>query len=123
MVSFIPLLIASLGFDNPSISTDKKSKPYENAKIEIKTFMNECTPLLFMLSSLKMREENWGYDIYMYGKLYVHQPYVPAINENRGFEKEEYAVRTAQLAVDKIRNNVLPLSITVQELDSLGVLK
>lgn len=121
-MSFIPLLIASLGFDNPSISTDKKSKPYENAKIEIKTFMNECSPL-FMLSSLKMWEGNWGYDIYIYGKLYVHQPYIPAVNENRGFEKEEHAVRTAQLAVDKIRNNVLPLNITVQELDSLGVLK
>ena len=121
--SFIPLALVSLGFDNSSESMDRKSKPYANAKIEIKTFINDCSPLLFALSPTQPGEGNWGYDIYIYGVLYVHQSYIPAIKGNQGFKKEEDAVKTAQLVVDKIRNNVVPLNVTVQELDRLGVLK
>lgn len=87
----------------------KEPNPYENAKIEVKTFQVDST--------------GWGYDIYLHGGKYVHQPQIPAINGNRAFNTEEDAKKAGELVAHKIRNNIMPPSVTVQELDSLGVLK
>ena len=78
---------------------------------EIKVFKNEH-PL-----------SGFGYDIYMNGKLYVHQPNVPAVQGNHGFKTTESAYKTAGLVLFKINNNILPPGVEIKELDSLGVLK
>jgi hypothetical protein len=88
-----------------SITMDQAGK---DAKMEIKAISTEL---------------GWGYDIYMNGSLYVHQPHIPAVSGNKGFNSEKDAKRTAELVVYKIKNNILPPSVTVKELDSLGVLK
>lgn len=85
--------------------------PYVNAKIEIKIFQNIDSTL------------GWGYDIYVSNTQYIHQPHIPAINGNRGFNNKENAERTAEFAVQKIIRNILPPTISINELDSLGVLK
>ena len=86
-----------------------KENPYRNAKIEVKAINNEAT--------------GWGYDIYISGGLYIHQPHIPAVAGNRGFKTEADAKKAGAWAVHKIRNNIMPPTINVQELDSLGVLK
>jgi hypothetical protein len=63
----------------------------------------------------------WGYDIYLNEKLYIHQPNIPAIPGNDGFLTEDYAKKTAELVKYKIKNNVIPPTISKYELDSLGV--
>jgi hypothetical protein len=68
-------------------------------------------------------QHGWGYDIYMNGKRYIHQPHIPAISGNKGFATEEDARKAGGLVVHKIRNNIMPPTIDVDELDSLGVLK
>jgi hypothetical protein len=65
----------------------------------------------------------YGYDILMNGKLYIHQPNIPAVPGNGGFSSEKNAYKTAVLVLYKIRNNIMPPRIDVKELDSLGVLK
>lgn len=87
------------------------SKKTVNGDYEIKIFRNE-SPL-----------SGYGYDIYLKGKMYVHQPNIPAIQGNSGFTSEEDARKTAGLVVHKIQNNILPPSVEVKELDSLDVLK
>lgn len=93
-----------------------KENPYKNAKLDIKVFNND---------SLKQDPNlhGYGYDIYMFDALYVHQPHVPAINGNRGFHTRGQAQKTAEMVVYKIRNNIMPPSLTIEELDSLGALK
>lgn len=92
-----------------------KENPYKNAQIDIKVFKNDTIK--------NSGISGFGYDIYMYKAMYVHQPSIPAINGNRGFETEEYARKTAELVVYKIKNNIMPPALSPQELDSLGVLK
>ena len=41
---------------------------------------------------------------------------------NAGFSSEEKAAKAGSFIVYKIRNNILPPSVTPEELDSLGVL-
>jgi len=90
----------------------KGESPYRNAKIDIKVFENKEANIT-----------GFGYDILIYDALYVHQPHIPAINGNRGFKAESQAKIAAEFVVYKIRNNIMPPSLSVQELDSLGTLK
>ena len=65
----------------------------------------------------------FGYDIYINGsdKPYVHQPNIPAVSGNKGFSTEDDARHTAELMVYKIKHNIMPPSVSVKELDSLGI--
>lgn len=96
-----------------------KEPPKENlnekAGIKIQVFRNDTTGD----SSLG----GYGYTIFMQNARYIHQPNIPAVNGNRGFSSAENAEKTGELTAYKIRNNIMPPSITVKELDSLGVLK
>lgn len=93
-----------------------KESPYKNAKIDIQVFNNDTAKQEPKLSG-------FGYNILIYDALYVHQPHIPAINGNRGFKTKEQATKAAEFVIYKIRNNVMPPSLSVEELDSLGTLK
>lgn len=79
---------------------------YLNPNIQVKTYKGK---------------NGWGYDIYVNNKLLIHQPDIPALSGNRGFPTKTHAQRVAELVVDKIRKNILPPSITKQELKDIGV--
>ena len=64
----------------------------------------------------------WGYDIYINGKKYIHQPAIPGISGIRSFSTREKAKKTAEFVCSKIRENIIPPSVSSEELDSLGVL-
>jgi hypothetical protein len=95
--------------ENQPESSKVKDNPYKNATIDIKTY--------------KVDTLGWGYDIYLWKSLYVHQPSIPALPGNRGFSEDSLARKAAEFVVWKIKNNVIPPSVSLQELDSLGVLK
>jgi len=89
-----------------------KEVPFNNkVELEVKTYQNDSTI------------KRWGYDVYADGALYIHQPHIPAVPGNRGFKSEQNAQTAGNFAVYKIRNNIVPPTISVEELDSLGVLK
>lgn len=63
----------------------------------------------------------YGYDILVDGKIMVHQPNIPAVMGNRGFATEDDASETATLVSFKLKNNIMPPSVTLEELDSIGI--
>ncbi|MGD0280140.1 MAG: DUF4907 domain-containing protein [Smithella sp.] len=67
--------------------------------------------------------KTFGYDILMNGKLLVHQPSIPALPGNDGFRTKEQAQRVADFVVKKIRNNEMPPTVTIKDLNSMNVLK
>ena len=93
-----------------------KESPYKDAKIDIQIIDNS-----------KEKHEppvtGYGYRILIFDALYVSQPHIPAINGNRGFKTKEQATKAAEFVIYKIRNNIMPPSLSVEELDSLGTLK
>ena len=64
----------------------------------------------------------FGYDIYVYGSVLVHQPSRPGLPGRAGFATEEDAMKVADLVIKKIRNNEMPPTMSIEELQELGVL-
>lgn len=110
--SKMPLSHEEMEMMEHQASAAPKESPYKDAKIDIKVFENKEANL-----------SGYGYDILIFDALYVHQPHIPAINGNRGFKTKEQATKAAEFVIYKIRNNIMPPSLSVEELDSLGTLK
>ena len=66
-------------------------------------------------------QNSFGYDIISGTKKLVHQPSVPGLPGNRGFNRKEDAEKCAKLVINKINNNIMPPTVTRQELDSLHI--
>ncbi|MDB5203561.1 MAG: hypothetical protein JWQ27_2970 [Ferruginibacter sp.] len=65
----------------------------------------------------------YGYDILRNGKVYIHQPMIPALPGNQGFSTAAQAQKAAEFVLYKINQQIMPPSVTAEELDSLGLLK
>ena len=63
----------------------------------------------------------WGYDIFINEKKYIHQEYIPAISGNKPFKSKNEAEKTAGIVKEKIRKNIIPPSVTTDELIKEGV--
>lgn len=97
------------------LDTTPKPNPYINSEVEAQVFSNDSTKDKSL--------GGFGYNILIDGKMYVHQPHIPAVAGNKGFTSLEAANRAATLVAYKIKNNIMPPSITEAELDSVGALK
>ncbi len=65
-------------------------------------------------------KDGWGYRIIKDGRTFINQSYIPAIPGNHVFPTEEDALRVGKLVLRKVKELEIP-SITVHELDSLGI--
>ena len=64
----------------------------------------------------------WGYDILKGKSVLIHQPHIPAIQGNHGFKSEYDAQKAANRVMDKLDHNIMPPTLSVDELRELGVL-
>jgi hypothetical protein len=65
----------------------------------------------------------FGYDILLYGRPLVHQLHIPGLPGNEGFSTRERAQTVAKFVVEKIRKNEMPPTVTIEDLNRMGVLK
>jgi len=87
----------------------EQDNPYAKAEIAIKT--------------IPSANNTFGYDILLQGKPLVHQPSIPGLPGNNGFTTRERAQKVAEFVVKKIRNNEMPPTVTIDDLNNMGVLK
>ncbi|MFC0183057.1 protein of unknown function [Pseudarcicella hirudinis] len=66
-------------------------------------------------------ETGWGYDVYVNGKMKVHQPHIPVVTGLNGFKSRRDAKAVGKLVKQKIRKGLIPPSVSRKELDSLKV--
>jgi hypothetical protein len=107
------MLFIFAGLPGMSISADvavqQQKNPYTNAEITIKI--------------IPSANQTYGYDILLYRKPLVHQPNIPGLPGNAGFTTKERAQTVAEFVVKKIRNNEMPPTVTIEDLNNMGVLK
>jgi len=112
------MLFIFAGLPGTSLSADEaagkkevkeQKNPYANAEITIK-----------IISSAN---NTFGYDILLYKRPLVHQPNIPGLPGNEGFTTKERAQTVAEFVVKKIRNNEMPPTVTIEDLNTMSVLK
>lgn len=103
------------GMEMATADTIVRENPYKNSKVETSIYSNDTTS--------DKNLGGFGYNILIDGKMYVHQPHIPAVAGNKGFASAEAAAKAASLVSYKIRNNIMPPSISEHELDSIGALQ
>lgn len=81
------------------------------------------TKIFEVKSDEKGQNSGWGYDILINGKTAIHQPIIPAVAGNKAFSSQEAAKKTADFALQKMKLTGSLPTLSIQELDSLGVLK
>ena len=59
--------------------------------------------------------DGWGYDILRKEKVYIHQPFIPAVEGEKPFPDKVSARKTARLVTRKMKNQKMP-SVTPEEI-------
>jgi hypothetical protein len=91
---------------------------FHKEKEVVNPYINSSTT-----SEIFETENGFGYKIFIDGNLYVEQPTIPAVSGNKSFDTEIKAQKTADFAIGKIRSGIIPPTISVDELKSLGIVE
>ena len=95
--------------ESKKVDFGKNESTLSFQKIIIKTFKNG--------NDIK----GWGYDIFLNGSLFIHQPHIPAVYGIKGFISEQQAIEVANFVIFKIKNKILPPTININDLDSMQI--
>src|SRR5438093_13144845 len=63
------------------------------------------------------------YDVYVDGRLMIHQSSAPGLPGNEGFKTKADAIRVVQLVIDKMRKGEMPPTVSIDEMKKLNVIK
>lgn len=100
---------------NPTAEEDGRMNNIANTQAE---YISSFT--VFQLDS-NDNTKGYGYEIMLNDKPYIRQLNIPAVAGIQTFASKEDARRVAEWCCYKIKNNIMPPTVTVHELDSLGV--
>lgn len=92
-----------------AVAVKEQRNPYAGAKISIK-----------IIPSVN---KTFGYDILVNERILVHQPNIPAVPGSNGFTTSGSARKVAEFVANKVRKNEMPPSVTIDDLNRMGVLK
>ena len=94
-----------------------------SGKQEVKQLQNPYANAQISTRIIPSVNNTFGYDILVNGKPLVHQPNIPGLPGNDGFTTKERARKVAEFVVKKIRKNEMPPTVTIEDLNNMGVLK
>lgn len=100
-----------------TVLVDTKTQTAQTTQPTIPNFSTQ----IFLVDSLNPKQ-GYGYNILVDGALFIHQASIPAIQGNSGFDSKEKASSVANLVIHKLQHNIMPPSVSKQELDSLHIL-
>lgn len=66
-------------------------------------------------------EGGFGYRIYRNQRLFIDQPYIPALPGRKAFRSRRDAGKVANLVLEKLRKGIMPPAITREELGKLAI--
>lgn len=69
------------------------------------------------------KNSTWGYNIYVDGKLRIHQLTIPAMPGSEGFSSKKSAEKVAEKVTEKMRKGESLPTITVEELKTLKAIE
>ena len=119
----IPMLVSCGDATGNSGDSIKDSVNSTNANLKSPDFSAalEITVKTFEVKDSTGKSKGWGYDLYVDGKRTISQPIIPAVSGNDAFATEDDAKKTGELAVKKMKMTGSFPTISIDDLDSLGI--
>ena len=105
------------------IKPETKAKPIIKLGKEVKEQKNPYEKAEITIKTIPSANKTFGYEIILNGKTLVHQPSIPGLPGNNGFTTKERAKKVGAFVVNKIRKNEMPPTVTIEDLNKMGVLK
>jgi len=106
------------GLPGTPISADEAA-----GKKEVKEQKNPYAKADITIKIIPAANKTFGYDILLYERPLIHQPNIPGLPGNEGFSTKKRAQKVAEFVVKKIRKNEMPPTVTIEDLNNMGVLK
>lgn len=75
----------------------------------------------FDVVAVEIEGGGYGYHIMQDGNLFIKQEIVPSVQGKRTFKSETDALLVGEFVADKLRNGIMPPSISREEIEKLGV--
>ncbi len=109
--------------DTETLTNDTTSISEENTDINTS---NEQQPpnvaSTYTVEPFEKGKNDWGYRIMNGDVLFINQPHIPAAQGNLGFSTKEKAITAGNFMIYKLTAGIVPPTVSIEELDSLGVL-
>lgn len=121
-IFFILVLIIFACFPGTAISADEGTVKKE-VNQEVKPQNNPYEKAEITTKIIPSANKTFGYDILLYGRPLVHQPNIPGLPGNEGFTTRAMAQKVADFVAKKIRKNEMPPTVTIEDLNTMNVLK
>jgi hypothetical protein len=86
------------------------------------TLIKNKTAPEYTYLTVQNQNSEWGYQLFKDGQLMINQQNIPAVQGNKGFSSKNDAEKIARFILEKVKKGEFPPTISVEELDSLGVL-
>lgn len=103
--------------DNSSTLIKKADEKRANKKNKLQELVGESLTLKITDSEYS----GFGFEIIRGTNPLIIQPHIPAIQGIKGFKTKEQASIIGNYMIYKINHGIMPPSISVQDLDSLGI--
>ncbi len=120
-ILFISFLILSIACSEEPKKIEEITPIKTDTISQINNQPQNFSVQLFLFDSLKPKL-GFGYNILIDGQTFIHQPSVPSVPGNIPFATADKATAVANLMIYKLKNNIMPPSISQKELDSLKIL-
>jgi len=119
-VLLFAFLLFAAGTTNARLST-KTQTTCAHAFLSLKAFFMQVSQGDTTYRIIPSEGHTYGYDISINNKLLIHQPNIPGMEGNKGFEKKSDAEKVARLVIKKIQKGIMPPTVEKKELDSLRI--
>lgn len=83
---------------------------------------NPYVNMALVVEAIPSEENTWGYKITANGRTIISQTNIPGFPGNLGFNLENNAVRTGEFVLSKIKKGEFPPTVTIEDLNRLGVI-
>lgn len=67
-------------------------------------------------------DKTYGYEIFLNGKAFIRQYTIPGQKGLQGFKRKKDAEQVAMLVIKKIRQGIMPPTMSTQELKQLNII-
>ena len=104
------------------VSCNSNIQPSKEEIVDTKTPIKSNATADFSAVVIENQDATWGYQLLKDGKLMIDQKNIPAIQGNRGFSTKQNAEIMGNFILEKVKNGGFPPTVSIEEMDSLGVL-